>query len=203
MKIVTTLILLLIVSASVLAKYPLKAPFNGNLLDKDTMFIFVLSDGTEITKYSSTSNWYLTKEVPGTANTGILKFVKRNNPTKIVYETSSGDEFSTYDFKNWVIYNKVEDTLQIIKSNSNILEITKNPKEPISYEFFIEFKLKTNTAINLTIFDMQGQEIQTITSVMNAGINHFNLNIENFLAGSYTYKISAGNTFYSGIFIKI
>lgn len=203
MKIVILFIMLGLATASVFSQNQGKAPFKGKLLDRGTVVKFVRMDGTEFTKFNDGGDLYLTKEAPGTAKMKVPKFVNTSQPMRIVYKTISGNAFSTYDLKNWVKYNENEYSKPISTDNPNILEITKQPKEPVSDEFHIEFSLKTNASVNLTILDIQGRAIYETTSQMNIGINHFSLSVDKYRTGSYTFKISAGASFYSGVFIKL
>ena len=160
-------------------------------------------DGTEFTKFNDGNDWFLTKEAPSTSKMKTPKFVKASQPMRIIYKTMNGNSFSTYDLKNWVKYNDNDYSKPISTENPNILEITKQPKVPVSDEFHIEFRLKTSASVNLTILDIQGRVITETTIQMNAGINHFNIPVEKIRTGSYTFKISAGMSFYSGVFIKL
>lgn len=203
MKIVTYLMLLLLSSAIALSQTSAKVPFKGKLLEKETVVKYVRMDGTEFTKFNDGNDWFLTKKSIGTTGMKFPGFVKTSQPTRIIYKSMNGNAFSTYDFKNWVKYNENDYSKPISRDNPNILEITKQPKEPVTDEFLIEFRLKTNSSVNLTILDIQGRVITETTAQMNTGINHFNIPVEKFRTGSYTFKISAGMSFYSGVFIKL
>lgn len=203
MKIVTYLMLLLLSSAIALSQTSTKAPFNSKLLEKKTVVKYVRMDGTEFTKFNDGNDWFLTKKSNGTTEMKFPGFVKTSQPIRIIYKSMNGNAFSTYDFKNWVKYNENDYSKPISTDNPNILEITKQPKEPVSDEFYIEFRLKTSASVNLTILDIQGRVITEAITQMNPGINHLSIPVEKLRTGSYTFKISAGMSFYSGVFIKL
>jgi hypothetical protein len=208
MKYITVLMLIALSVATASSQSQSKAPLGGRLLDRETIVQYVRLDGSEYTRYNN-GDWYLTKEATGTAKMKVPGFVKIKQPRKIIYKTMNGNSFSTYDLKNWVTYNDTEcNAINLAVStnnimNANILEITKQPAEPVNDDFNIEFKLKNNAKVNLIILDIQGRLIAETSMQMNAGINHFNIPLDKFQAGSYTYKITAGISFYSGAFIKI
>lgn len=83
------------------------------------------------------------------------------------------------------------------------MEITKYPQLPVTFNFSIEFILKTDSDVKLTITDIQGFVIYNTVNSMNLGINHYDVDMKNFIPGSYIYRISAGLSFYSGVFVKM
>jgi hypothetical protein len=180
-----------------------KAPFNGKLLENEKILKYIRIDGSEVTKFNGGKDWVLTQSSNRTNKMVIPFFVKTIVPSKIIYKTLSGNAFSTYDFRNWVKYSD-DETYNISSSDkSNTLEVVKMPQQPVNSQLFIEFKLYTDSDVNLIITDLQGQLVYNTTNPLQIGINHFDIDVSSLRMGSYTYKISAGVSVFSGKFIKM
>ena len=66
-----------------------------------------------------------------------------------------------------------------------------------------EFILEQSMDVELTISGLQGNVIVARKVNMSSGLNSFNIDIKDFSAGSYVYKISTKNFTNSGVFIKL
>lgn len=201
MKKIIILLLMLFLTASLYSADNLKAPFKGKLSDKHTKIVYHRSDGSEITKIDGTK-WFLSQESYEPNKLKIPKFVKSKKPIKYVYTNFNGNQFETYDRKHWVKYNPVTPEPQTYNPNTKILEVIKQTQFSENNDFDLEFRLSINSRIKLVITDISGQVMKSYETEMKEGYNKIHLDLDNMIRGSYIFKIVAGTTYYSGIFIK-
>jgi len=86
---------------------------------------------------------------------------------------------------------------KIVKDNSNLLQEIKlfqNYPNPFNPETHIKFYLSKKSDIQLTVFNLQGQEVYSVTKKdVSVGYNTFKFDGSNFSSGTYLYKLKAGN----------
>ena len=72
--------------------------------------------------------------------------------------------------------------------------LKQNFPNPFNPATKIEFSLNTKSEVNLTIFNMLGQEVATLVDeVKAAGSHNVTWNASNVASGVYFYKLTAGD----------
>lgn len=83
------------------------------------------------------------------------------------------------------LVNTTSSTVGEIKN----IEFVKIRPNPIEDKAVISYDLKTNSAVNIMVYDMSGKQIQVILNTnQNAGTHHTELDVSNLNAGVYLCK---------------
>jgi len=93
---------------------------------------------------------------------------------------------------------QLRDTTVGITVNSNIIpesiEMHQNYPNPFNPVTNIQFALNKSSNITLTVFDVQGREVQTlINENLNAGSYTYSFNAVNLPSGTYIYRLQTEN----------
>lgn len=93
--------------------------------------------------------------------------------------------------------------LDSIYSNPSLVQENSLPQDFILYQNYpnpfnpttkIGYQLPENTFVTLTIYDLLGRVVETLTNErMNAGVHNVNWNAATFPTGVYVVKLTAGN----------
>ena len=85
-------------------------------------------------------------------------------------------------------------TVQVDLENLSTFSLDQNYPNPFNPSTTIKFSLPTASNVKITIFNLLGQEIQTLVDeTKEAGIHEINFNAQNLNSGVYLYKIEAGS----------
>jgi len=85
-------------------------------------------------------------------------------------------------------------TSSIKKINSKKNKFGKLYPNPVKYNSTYEFELKTNSKVEINIFDVLGKKVESINSKKyNAGFNKIKINTNNLSSGIYTYVVLVNN----------
>jgi hypothetical protein len=85
-------------------------------------------------------------------------------------------------------------TVKVDLRNLSTFSLDQNYPNPFNPSTTIKFSLPTASNVKITIFNLLGQEIQTLVDeTKEAGIHEINFNAQNLNSGVYLYKIEAGS----------
>jgi hypothetical protein len=85
-------------------------------------------------------------------------------------------------------------TVQVDLGNLSTFSLDQNYPNPFNPSTTIKFSLPAALNVRITIFNLLGQEIQTLVNeTKEAGIHEINFTAQNLNSGVYLYKIEAGS----------
>lgn len=143
--------------------------------------------GFDVERKSETSNWERISFVNGNGNSNSPKeysYIDQTaNTGKYLYRLKQIDNDGAYS------YSKVVEVEFNRVTEYSLSQNYPNPFNPITT---ISFTLPLSGNVKLTIFNLLGQEIKTLTNgFKEAGIYTFNFDAKNLNSGIYLYKIEA------------
>lgn len=201
---ILVLIILCLVSFTTYAKDT--APLGGSIVDeKDNITIeYTGLDGSVITKYSTSNDWYL-KKVSDDPTSELPNFVKTKKPITIVYSNMDGEEFASMNLRKWVKYEPVSHNTTKVESEISLknIELIQFPDNPIENDFLLKIRLKNSSKVEFQIVNTQGVIVKELNKTMNDGINTIDMNLSDLNNGAYFYKIKVGHEIINKKFIKI
>lgn len=75
----------------------------------------------------------------------------------------------------------------------NTFSLEQNFPNPFNPETRIEFRLKSSEFVNLSVYDITGQEVRRlVNSYLNRGVYQYSFNSEGLSSGIYIYRLNAG-----------
>ncbi len=102
--------------------------------------------------------------------------------------TQDWTALSSANFTDIKVEDKLSDALP------KVFHLDQNYPNPFNPETNITFRLPKAADVNLTIYNMLGQKVETIVSDrLQAGSYTYSWNAENLPSGVYVYRIQAGN----------
>ncbi|CAF3404204.1 unnamed protein product, partial [Rotaria sp. Silwood2] len=131
-----------------------------------------------------------TKTLLTDANFSLSTFgVDKNNELYICNYTS-GKIYQLQDTTVGVNLNS-----SIIPTSTNLFQNFPNPFNPVTK---INFTLSKNSFVRLSIFDLQGKEIQNLLNEnLSAGDYYYTFNAQTLASGTYFYRLEAAGTIQS------
>jgi hypothetical protein len=138
-------------------------------------------------KLASSSNWQKIGFVSGNGSTTEIKrysFIDQNlNEGKYSYRLKQVDYNGEFEYSNSIEV----DVLQLDK-----FELNQNYPNPFNPNTSIKFSLPFAGNVKLSVYNLLGQEIQTlINGFKDAGIHTVNFEAKNLNSGIYLYKLEA------------
>lgn len=94
-------------------------------------------------------------------------------------------------------------TVGIIEASVNIGVVAISPN-PVSNSTDINFTLQNASEVSISIFDIMGKEVKTITnSTEAAGFHSYTIDVTSLPSGNYVYRVVAGDAVSSGNIVKL
>lgn len=130
-----------------------------------------------------------------------------NQPTRIIKDSKFNeiDGILFYSFSNYKLVPRKNDDFKgytdVCEDCDNLLpssySINQNYPNPFNPSTKISYSIKENGMVNLTIYNILGQQVMTLVNeVQSAGVHSVQFNASSLSSGMYLYKISV-NDFYA------
>jgi len=147
------------------------------------------NSGFEIQKSTENSSWEKVSFVEGKGtSTEINSYVYVDN------NVSAGKysyRLKQIDFDGTVSYSSV---IEVVVGVPVEYELAQNFPNPFNPTTNIRFSLPEQANVNLTVYNVLGQEVATVVNeTLEAGIHNFNFNAANLNSGVYYYRIKTDN----------
>lgn len=145
--------------------------------------------GFEVERKQAQGNWNKIGFVNGHGNSNSAKEYSYTDkglaPGKYLYRLKQIDTDGTYEYSNEV-------EAEIIHPKEFVVE--QNYPNPFNPETRISFALPQQSHVKVTIFNILGQEIETLVNeTREAGQHTIDFNADGLNSGVYLYKIEAGS----------
>lgn len=145
--------------------------------------------GFEVERKQAQGNWNKIGFVNGHGNSNSAKEYSYTDkglaPGKYLYRLKQIDTDGTYEYSNEV-------EAEIIHPKEFVVE--QNYPNPFNPETSISFALPQQSHVKVTIFNILGQEIETLVNeTREAGQHTIDFNADGLNSGVYLYKIEAGS----------
>ena len=145
------------------------------------------NSGFEVERKSVSSNWQKIGFINGNGSTTELKrysFIDQNlNEGKYNYRLRQVDYNGTFEYSN---------SIEVEVLNPDKFELNQNYPNPFNPITSIKFSLPSAGNVKLSVYNLLGQEVQTlINGFKEAGIHTVNFEAKNLNSGIYLYKLEA------------
>lgn len=195
---ILTLNLMVATVLSALSQTTEQAPFGGKLIDKPTTVTIERPDGSRITSFNNNGSLYLTRKAVNADNAlPVPNYVKITKPNVSTYINEKGQEYVTFDGKNWSRKpinlpdgQHGSTTNAVTATESPIFSFNKFPVMPIADLFHMEFTLKADAEINFLITNATGEIITSDVKKLSSGSKNYDFNFKNFANGVYYLQLT-------------
>lgn len=112
-----------------------------------------------------------------------------NNSTDIKYTRNlgTGASIELIDIEQTTPTNTINK-----KNDTEYFHLPQNYPNPFNLSKIINYQLKTKSCVQLTFFDITGQEVKKLVN-QNPGNYSVFFNASNFASGIYIYRVVAGS----------
>ncbi|MFI5172163.1 MAG: T9SS type A sorting domain-containing protein, partial [Chitinophagales bacterium] len=94
-------------------------------------------------------------------------------------------------------------TVGIIETPANLGDVAITPN-PVSNTAEINFTLQNASEVNVSIFNLMGEEVKTImNSTETSGFHNYSIDVSSLPSGNYVYRVVAGEAVTSGNIVKL
>ena len=143
--------------------------------------------GFEVERKSASSNWQKIGFVNGNGSTTELKrysFIDQNlNEGKYNYRLRQVDYNGTFEYSN---------SIEVEVLNPDKFELNQNYPNPFNPITSIKFSLPSAGNVKLSVYNLLGQEVQTLVNGFKAaGVHTVSFEAKNLNSGIYLYKLEA------------
>lgn len=163
---------------------------------------YVDATGKTFLVYSAT-DVYL-KENGSTEKTKITDGLPTGNSAPTIISMAFGANNMPFAaFSNGAVYRLTEGIASGVVDGPAALQGVAAYPNPFAERLVIAYTLPQASAVSLTLFDILGNEVQTVVvSAQSTGNNTLVVDGSNLVPGLYTYKIMAGNFVQSGTVVR-
>ena len=145
------------------------------------------NSGFEVERKSASSNWQKIGFVNGNGSTTELKrysFIDQNlNEGKYNYRLRQVDYNGTFEYSN---------SIEVEVLNPDKFELNQNYPNPFNPITSIKFSLPSAGNVKLSVYNLLGQEVQTLVNGFKAaGVHTVSFEAKNLNSGIYLYKLEA------------
>lgn len=145
------------------------------------------NSGFEVERKSASSNWQKIGFVNGNGSTTELKrysFIDQNlNEGKYNYRLRQVDYNGTFEYSN---------SIEVEVLNPDKFELNQNYPNPFNPITSIKFSLPSAGNVKLSVYNLLGQEVQTLVNgFKEAGVHTVSFEAKNLNSGIYLYKLEA------------
>ena len=98
----------------------------------------------------------------------------------------------------WGTNNAQPDSVTSVEDNQlpDKFSLSQNYPNPFNPSTSIEFELKENSKVKLTVYNILGEKVaELVNGEINAGVHKVEFNGANLASGIYVYRLDAGNKF--------
>lgn len=131
-----------------------------------------------------------------------LNFIKKvSSPLKSISWESSDNFWTVFGDDNSTLwsagnFNNIVTNIEQNKISNENFELMQNYPNPFNPSTTISFNLKNSGNVNLTVYNILGEVVETlINSNMNSGNHKINFNASDLASGIYIYRLSVNNSY--------